>query len=80
MKDRPSLKELLTPRWLEEKLLPDVPLVEQHVRAFVGQFWDHFGMDRNDPGFDALIVFLVEFGRQKGREKFNLQNVASAIF
>ena len=75
MKDRPSIKELLTPRWLEEALLPDVPLVEQHVRTFVGQFWDHFGMDKNDQCFDALIVFLVEFGRQKGREKYNLSNV-----
>ena len=75
MKDRPSFKELLTPRWLEEKLIPDMPLVEQHVRAFVGQFWDHLGMDKNDQCFDALIVFLVEFGRQKGREKYNLGNV-----
>jgi hypothetical protein len=75
MKDRPNLKGLLTPRWLEEKLIPDVPLVEQHVRAFVGQFWDHLGMDKSDQCFDALIVFLVEFGRQKGREKYNLSNV-----
>jgi len=75
MKDRPSFTELLIPRWLEEKLIPDVPLTEQYVRDFTGQFWDHLGMDKNDQCFDALIVFLVEFGRQKGREKYNLSNV-----
>ena len=55
--------------------MPHLPLTEEHVRPFVGIYWDFFGLDHGDQGKEALIKFLVEFGREKGREKYNLENV-----
>ena len=68
-----TIMDMLTPRWLEEKLIPQVPLTEENVRPFIGMYWDFFGLDHSDPCKEALIKFLVEFGREKGREKYNLK-------
>jgi len=63
------LKELMTPPWLEKEL----PITEETVRPLIDMYWDFFELDHNDQGKEALIKFLVEFGKE--RPKYNLKTI-----